>query len=216
MNAYYIIYHSLIFLALVLAFISYTKGYTRAKFFIILLFITLAVELLAEILHANKMPFVWAYHGFVVIEYTLLCLYFLGAASSIKGRRVIVYSIPAFATFSIWVSYFLYAFRSFPGVNINVSGLLLFISFTYLLFNLKMDAPVFVFNHPDFWISIGILIFFGGTFLFNGVYTRLLNFDEQKAMELFGIINKPLNLLLYSCIIIGLTCSIRNKRYIIQ
>jgi hypothetical protein len=179
-----------------------------------LLFATLAVELLAEALSRSHKAFVWSYHIFVVVEYALLCYYCLSALATAAYRRTIRLSVPVFIAFSLYVSYFWYHFQSFPGINISTEGLLLFILFTYLLFHLDIDRYMPVYHHSDFWIAIGVLIFFGGTFFFNGIYTRLLNMDAAKAMDLFGIINKPLNLLLYSCIIIGLLCSIQKRSYI--
>lgn len=214
LSTYYIIYHSLILTALVLSAIAYRQGNSKFIYLTILLFVTLVVELLAEGLSKKDKPFVWSYHIFVVVEYALLCCYCLSALATENYRHTIRISVPVFIIFSLCVSYFWYQFQSFPGINISTEGFLLFILFTYLLFNLDIDMYKPVYHHPDFWIAIGVLIFFGGTFFFNGIYTRLLNLDAEKAKQLFGIINKPLNLLLYSCMIIGLLCSIQKRSYI--
>ena len=64
---------------------------------------------------------------------------------------------------------------------------------------------------------VWVYFFFSAVpFLFNGIYTSFFDIDKSQALKLFGIINKPLNIVLYSFIIIGIVCSIRKKKPIIQ
>lgn len=215
MNTYYIIYHSLIFIALVLAIIAAKRGAAAMPFLVWLLSLILSVELLAEYFIYLKKPFVWAYHLFVTAHYGLLCAYYLHTGGT-QRRNPVLLSIPIFILFSLGVSTLVYRFSLFPGININVAGALLFIIFTHLLFNLENSAAAPVYKHPNFWIAIGVLLFFGGTFMVNGIYTPLLRLDDKKAVELYLTINRPLNLAQYSCFIIGLLCSIPKRKYILQ
>lgn len=202
----------LIFLALALSIVAHRQGGQAFFYFIVLLSTTLIVELLAEFFIKYKIKFVWAYHIYVVIEYALLCFYYAATPGSTQ-KWPVKKTVPIFAVFSLYVSQSIYRFQEFPGININTSGLLLFVLYTHLLFSLNVLGDMHFYKQADFWISIGILLFFGGTFLFNAIYWPLLEMDEKKALELFAIINKPLNLLLYGCIIIGLLCSIPKKKY---
>lgn len=117
---------------------------------------------------------------------------------------------------SLSISVFYYHFTGFPGLNINFEGILQSIVCTYILFNLEVQEDRSILKNPYFWICSGILIFFGTTFFFNGVYTKLLNMDGDKALQLFSMINKPLNLIFYALIIIGILCLPISKKPITQ
>jgi hypothetical protein len=194
--------------ALVLATISYRKGHKPSLFLIPLMLSTLVVELIAEFCYKKGIDFTWAMHVFVVLEYSLFCLYYLQAVANPKGKKIVARSIVLFMVFSLSVSYFFYQFRAMPGINITTEGFLLFIIFTHLLFNLDTAMQLPIYKHANFWIATGVLAFFGGASLFFGVYTPLLNIDTKKALSLFGAIVQPLNLLFYSCIIVGLLFTI--------
>lgn len=213
MNAYYWLYHSLIGVALLLAIWAYLKGHRHYKYLIILLSVTLIVELIAEVILWTNGNFIWLYHTFVVIEYSLLCLYYLHTDGS-KRKWPVLSSIPLFIAFSISVSVFLYRFIGFPGININAEGLLIFILYSNLLFNLEVGDHLPLYRKADFWISISLLLFFGGSFIANGIYSPLLRLSTEQAVKLFGLINKPLNIILYGGFIIGILCSIVKKRSI--
>ena len=159
---------------------------------------------------AAKIEFVWLYHLFVIIEYALLCLYFSNAMET-KYRRVVLMSIPLFLVFSLSLSYWLYHFKNLPGININTEGFLVGIICAYVLMNLNTKVYPTILKHPDFWICCGLLIFFGGTFFSHGLYSYLHSLDRQQALRLFSIVNKPLNIILYSCLIIGFVCAIPRR-----
>lgn len=216
MSLYYIIYHGLILIALVIAFISFIKGQQSSGLLALLLFATLAVELFVHLLYERGQPFVWAYHGFVVLEYGLLVFYYAANIGFKLMQKLARWSVPLFAIFSLAVSWLIYRFNAFPGINLNVEGIILFLLYTHLLFNLDVADERPIFKHPQFWIALGILAFFGGTFLFHGIYTPLFDLDQGAALKLFGIINRPLNLFLYGCLIAGLLCTLQKTKLFLR
>lgn len=214
MSLYYIIYHSLILISLILSLVAWLQGHKRFLWLTLLLFFTLSVELLSEILINKKIPFEWALHIFVLLEYSLLAAFLSRAIKSVQLRRAIHVSILIFVIISLTLSIFNYHFLNLPDININLEGMLLFCICTYILFNLDIEASKAIYLNPDWWFCIGILIFFGCSFFFYGIYTNLFRIDAAKAMKLYSFINRPLNMILYSSIIIGLLCLIRGKKYI--
>jgi hypothetical protein len=216
MQPYYMTYYTLIAVAIILSFVAFYKGHKRYFPILIVLTITEILELLVEVAIFKKIPFVWSYHIFVMIEFSLFSLYFRNIPSLLRFHKMISLSIPFFILVSLVVSAFYYHFNNLPAININIEGFVLFIFSTILLFNLETTNNENLLFNPDIWISVGISIFFGGTFFYNGIYSKLLDIDEAKAMELFSIINKPLNICFYFCIIIGLSCLILKKKYTIQ
>ena len=129
-------------------------------------------------------------------------------------RKAVTLSVILFVPVSLLISYVFYHFKTLPGLNIDLEGILLSGLSVYLLFNLdiRLDYPIALI--PDLWILIGTFTFFGGTFFYNGIYTNLLRMHQEQALTLFSIINKPLNIILYVSINIGLLCLIIKKKYI--
>ena len=182
------------------------KGDKRFFYLAWLLGITLFVELMAEVLIRLNKEFVWAYHLYTPFNYAFFALYLRQYISSATVKKLIIFSIVLFFAVSYSLSGFLYDFNDFPGICITINGLLLTAISVYYIFNINQQEGLSFLKNPNIWIVIGILFFFGGTAFFNGVYTKLMNLNKARALNLFGIINKPLNISLYSCINIGLVC----------
>lgn len=215
MELYYKFYLSLIFLALALSMAVFKAGYKKGGYLSLVLIATLLTELYSTYaLFLNK-KFGIVYHLFCPVEYTCLCLYYIKACTSPKFKTLAKYSIPVFITFSLCVSYFLYHFKLTPSLNINLEGMLIFILYTHLLFNIKVPFDIDIYQHPDFWIAVGMLFFFGGVFVFLGLYPMLFNIDFKATMHLFGLITRPLNIVFYSCLSLAFIFLLWKKRYFI-
>ncbi len=216
MSLYNILYNSLILIAFLLSFIAFTKGYKRFGILSLLLFITSLVELSALYLIDKKTDFTWLYHIYNVIEYTLFCSFLVYSIASKSIVRMVKISIPFFVLLGLSLSYFKYQFTGFPGLNINIEGFLLSIICVYILFTLEVIEEGSILSNYTFWICSGILIFFGTTFFYNGVFARISSLSVEKAMLLFSTINRPLNIIFYSFIITGISCLLASRKQIIQ
>ncbi len=211
-----IIYLALLFLSSVLALIAWKKGHKKYLGLSILLFVTTALEVYVRYCISHHIDFTYLYHAYIAIEYPVLCWFLLGAISSPNIKNVMRVSILVYIVVSLAISFFHYHFQDYPGLNINMEGFLQSVLCTYILFNLDVKAELSIVRNQYFWICSGILIFYGTTFFFNGVYTKILNIDADKALELFGIINIPLNIILYAFISIGIVCLLTNRKLTIQ
>jgi hypothetical protein len=217
MNLFYIFYFSLIAVAALLSYWSLKKGNEKSFFLMVLLIATFFVEVSSRMFSIfNIQGYSFILHIFNILEYTMFGFYYLKSSHNNKLKRAVKLSISLFAVLCTCVSFFVYHYKGLPVINIDVEGFLLFIVYTHLLFSLDVDENRFIYTHPDFWISIGILIFYGGVFVFLGLYPILLHLDTDKALKEYGFIMTPLNVVLYNSIILGLICSIRNKKYLTQ
>jgi hypothetical protein len=216
MSFYYFIYYSLIISSILLSFVAFKKGHKRFLVLAVLLFVTLIVEYSSELLIKHGREFVWMYHLFSPIEYTLIAIFLISAIKESKVKKLFRVTIPAFILFSLLISFFFYQFKTMPGINLAVEGLLVSGISTYRLFNLDAQENPVIFGHADFWICTGLLIFFGVCSFFFGIYTPLFKLSTNDAFSLFGLIVDPLNLVLYSFITIGLLCLVQKKKYITQ
>lgn len=212
LSTHNIIYNSLILLGAICSFIAWKKGHKRFLILGVLLFITTSMELYVQYLIKKGIDFTYLYHAFIAIEYPLFCWFLLGAVKPGSFSNAMKISIPIYIIISLLLSITKYHFEGFPGLNINLEGILQSIVCTYILFNLEVQEDRSILKNHYFWICSGILIFFGTTFFFNGVYTKVLNMDNNKALLLFGIINKPLNLIFYALILIGTLCLLTTRK----
>jgi hypothetical protein len=211
---FYFIYHGLISIALLLACIAYKIGFKNKLFLILVLVATFMVEIVAAYLKYHHLKGIWAYHIFNLFEYSFFSLYYIKNCPVKKYKKLVAYSIPVFVFFGLLVSRFLYHFHSMPSLNINVEGFLLFIMYTHLLFSIDVDVRLPIYAHPDFWVVAGVYAFFGGAFVYINLYHYLLDLDHNGTLALYGPIMDPLNIIFYNCIIIGLICNIRNRKYL--
>jgi hypothetical protein len=210
----YFIYHGLISVSLLLSYYSLESGSKKSFYLVLVLFATSIVELAAGMAYFGGVKLDWIYHVFNPIEYTLFCLYYIKACEQRKLKSIVKYSIPIFIIFSLCISFYQYGFKSLPGLNINIEGFVLFILYSHLLFCIDVREKMYIYTHPDFWLSTGILIYFGGVFVLCGLYSKIAHLDIIETQNLFIKITLPLNLVLYSCFIIGFICSLRYKKYL--
>jgi hypothetical protein len=217
LSAFFNFYFSLLAAAIAIAYLAFKRGNKKSLIIVLVLTATLLAEVFSQVVYQYKIKRCnFSTHVFNLIEYPLFCLYYLKACNNDKFKFLVRLSIPLFLLFSILFSIFLYRFETLPVVNIDVEGFLLFIIYTHLLFNIDVDVSKYVYANADFWIATGLLVFFGGVFTFLGLYPILFHIDPTSALEEYGFIIRPLDIIFYSCIIIGQICLIRTKRYSIQ
>jgi len=208
---YYSFYYLLIGACLALAVALVIRGSRRHFPLAILFTVTLLVELGAEILIALNIPFVWLYHIYSPVEYSLISLFIAGGIESLRIRRAIRVSIPVFVAASLSLSTIVYRYADMPSINIGIESLLVFSQATVRLFNLEVTEDEPIFHKESFWISTGLLLFFGVCTFILGVYSPLFKLNPNDALNLFGMIVKPFNLILYTFIMAGLLCSVPGK-----
>jgi hypothetical protein len=199
-------------LGAIISFIAWKRGGKKYLPLSILLLLTFLIEWYVPYLIERQVDFTYLYHLFTLIEYSFFCWFLLDAIPSSRVRKIAVFTIPFYLILSFSLSIFYYHFTGFPGLNIEMEAMLLSVLCTYILFSLDVREDASILRNQYFWICSGILIFFGTTFFFNGLLTYVLSVNPTKAVMLFGLINKPLNLTLYAFILIGILCSVTRKR----
>lgn len=220
MSIYQIIYLLLLVLAFLLSIYYYPSFSHNPSFkiFPYLLGFSIITEAVVNILgyiyRFKAVEYIFVYHIYIPIEYTFLAYFFYLNAIS-KFKKYIILSIPAYTALSIFLSFIVYSGRSHPGLNLNIEGVLLvFLSLSALL-TIKPVHPIIPITRlPLFWVCLGIIIYHSGTFVFNGVYNKLLESNSViiKNLNLFSV--KLPNYLLYVCFSISFICSNQMKKYI--
>ncbi|MBA4145542.1 MAG: hypothetical protein C0523_07260 [Cytophaga sp.] len=206
----YFIYLTLLALAFIFSIWSKKSDQPLRIFPVLLLFSVLAeatVFVLVFVL-GIKPQYLLVYHLYIPIEYTLLSMYF---ARTIKGRKtMIAYFILLGVVISLCVYLSLHrGFFSFPGMNLNVAGVVLIVWSVVALFTIKPVVNTAIYKIPVFWISIGFLVYYSGSFFHNFIYEYLKMSENKLAESLNDIINKGSNDVLYICLSIAFICSNR-------
>lgn len=179
--------------------------------FILALIIELMVTLIT--LYKWSFPIYVLYHFYIPVEYSLLTFFFFKTIDQRRLRQLAQYSIPAFIIISLVISEFQVGWVNFPGLNLNIEGILLCLWAIITLFSIKPHTFLPIYRLPVFWICMAIIIYHSGTFVMNGIFNGLRE-NEYDLFELLrGVINKNINNLLYIMLIIALICSHQMKKY---
>lgn len=180
-------------------------------FLFLLLFFSVLVELFTMIFEFRNENHFFLYHFFTPVEYCLLSLYCLISLKMKRLKKVIMITLPLFFCFSI-ISLFFDNLVNFPSITNSIESLLLIIWSTYVLITIEPVIGKPIQSIPEFWIALAILIYFTGTFFYNGGYNYLKYYNHKVAKSNFNIINSIFNCIFYVLMSYGLICSYKFKK----
>jgi len=220
LTPFFYLYFTLLLSGILFAGLAYRLGEKRFMLMLILFAATLLFEILQLVLvHCQITCLDFLYNLFSCNEYALFCFFIMRTFTRTSVERMVAGSVFLFGIVSLAAAGLVVSGnQNFNWVawNINLEGFLLFMIYAYALFNIDDKVPLPIYRHPDFWIAVGILIFHGGVFVVMGLYPVLLHIDPGAAAAAYGSIMKPLNIILYLCIIGGCINCITNRKYLIR
>lgn len=151
------------------------------------------------------------FHIYTPIEYTILGLLYRNEVTGALLKKIITATIPFFITLSIVFS----AFVQKPDENnsfITVIESLLILSWSlfYLREVLLLQQVTHLHRFPMFWICVGILFYFTGSLITEGMLNYLIKHSLPLAQRVYsiGYIFRYLLLILF---IIGAWCQLAYK-----
>ena len=119
---------------------------------------------------------------YTYLEYVFFSFILWHSIESKRIKRLIIIASVLFLIFQIQY-YFRIAHARLDSVPIGIETILLFIYvLTFLYEFYKKDNTDFITNHYCFWISIGVLIYLGGSFFFYISINQL----QEKELEILG------------------------------
>ena len=206
-----IVYFFVVTLALIASFRSFT--HRKYILFVPLLILGLMVELVAELpfVHAEVRNDIGAFY--TMAEYAFLSYIISNFIHSRSKQLLIRYSIlvlvPVFILIELTV-----ANRS-PNLKyltvLIENPLVCLWTIIYLFEAATEDYEFEVAQNPMFWISLGNLLFFSGSFFSYGLGSYLLAGGSRVTADKLFNIARILNILLYILYFIGFVC-LRKKR----
>jgi hypothetical protein len=209
MSIYSKVYIGLLFITLVSYVITSGKKEKHEQMVILLMvlwFFTSAAALYL-VKYAGLKNNLVVFHISTPLEYVILSMLYRDAIVNTTIKKVILLSIPFFIAVSILFSFFVQP----PDTNnsyiiIIESVVMVFLSLFFLREILLLQQVTVLHRFPMFWISVGILFYFTGNLIIEG----MLNYMVRHSMELawrtyqIGYIFKYLLFILF---IIGAFCN---------
>jgi hypothetical protein len=164
------------------------------------------------LLAKNGLPYIIIYHVYIPLEYTLWMLYFRAVTQNKLIRTLQVYSIYLFVLLCLVLSIIYIPVDKFPNLQLNLEGILLIIWATSSIFTIEYYPNVNIFSRPVFWICVGVLIYYTGSFSFMGVYNYITANKAAlgKVLKIYLLIIP--NCILYTSLSIAFLCSQRIKK----
>jgi hypothetical protein len=149
----------------------------------------------------------WAANIMSTIEILFYCYIFYTALSGEKNKRIVLFTSIALVVYTIFNMIFIQGLFRFHTISYRVGSIVIII-FVYLYFKqlLNNEAYLRLRTIPFFWISVGLLFFFAGFFVYFCAFDFVAYTTIKKYASLFLVTSSALNILLYSFISIGLLC----------
>ena len=144
-------------------------------------------------------------HGKIIYLnlYTLLeCIFFSYLlSSSIQTRtlkKIILFLVGGFGTFQISVFFINAKIYRLDSISIGIETILLFV-FIFLFFYdySKNNKTGYIYHQPVFWLSVGILLYLGGSFFFN-ILANYMSADEINSYWHYTYFAETLKNLLFA------------------
>jgi hypothetical protein len=203
----------LLYLYYMLMVISFTisiffyKTSASVKMISQLLLVSIATEMIVEICKAKNYQYYLVYHLFTPIEYTYIVLYFYYSVSSSLFKKYCIASIICFIAICFVEIVLNSNLQNFPRFLSYIECFLIIVFSIVALLYIEVDPLKPIFKVADFWFAIAFLFFNSGLFI-----VLFFNHEEDKEIkQIFYIINRISNCLLYSLLSIGFLCLKRKS-----
>lgn len=175
----------------------YQKLTSVLKIFLLLLVLVAVTEASGFILSYEGVRYLWIYHIYTLVEYSLFVLIFLFWQKEPRVRKILGFSIPGF--FVIWLiaKFSVERWGEMDNFTSSLEAVILIGVAAYTLINLTQEKMNSLIADPRFWITMGVLIYFTGnivTFALGNVLLSLLQKGDQVIWPLHSILNIVANL----------------------
>jgi hypothetical protein len=174
------------------------------RFFSVLLGVTFVVEFTATIifswLHLNKYRS-GLYTAFSLPEFLAYAWYFYLISSKRWVRKLLVGFMCSFPFIWAFTVFFGYGFNNWNSPQVAIGGFFtVLFALIYINHRSSVDAFVSIKSDSEFWIAIGIIIFYSCEIPYLGALHYLINNYMLLAKKLLRL-SMVLNTVMYSCFI---------------
>jgi hypothetical protein len=183
----------------------FTDAPPALKMFSRLCIITFCVELIGH-LTKDETENYWLYNFFHFFYYTYLAHIFYNQLSSDRIKIFIPIFFVAFFAFALYNTLFgqgLYALQTYTMV---IGGSFIFLLAGIYFWELIVSDGESITGDPFFWLSLGLIIYFGGTIPFLGMFNYLLENFYEFTVFYHRNISNAFSILLNILIVVAFLC----------
>jgi len=204
------------FILLLAAIIFYIIAAGKKKYFgstiIAYLLLILVTSIVAIcLMKAGVRNNLFLFHIYTPIEYTILGLLYRNAVAGTLLKKIITTSIPFFIVLSIVFSAFVQKTDENNSFTTIIESLLILSwSLFYLREVLLLQQVTHLHRFPMFWICVGILFYFTGSLITEGMLNYLIKHSLPLARRMYNI-GYIFKYLLFILLMIGAWCQIAFK-----
>ncbi|MDO3627583.1 hypothetical protein [Mucilaginibacter sp. BT774] len=180
----------------------------KVKVLAILLFLSIATEILAEINIYKKVNYYVYYHGFTIVEYGLISGILYQCIRDKLTKIILLISIPVFSIVCALIMIYVQNISESPSISGGLEGTLLIIWCLRAFYDLDPVKHGTIFQQPPFWFIMAFYSYYCIVTPFNCFFNTLQADPHYLALstKAFAVINNAANYLLYILCMIGLSC----------
>ncbi len=187
-----------------------TKLRWLLPFLLFMLSVEMAGRYMRTVQHVSN---AWLYNISVPIEFLFYGFIFYHHYTRKSFMLIAEYFLILFAIFSVGNILFIQGFYKF-NTNILKLGSFFMIILSCLYFTelLTKEEPVNFLKEPMFWLTAGVFLFNTGEFFYSLFSDYLIKNHLDRPRKIFSEINNKLIWVLYTCIVISILCTGKNRQ----
>lgn len=203
---------------------KYLKNNKGIHYFVYFLLTTVFVESLGVfVINSKKSGLVkfdrafqpMLFNVFTTIEFIFYSLIFIINIKLKSLRKLILFLIPVYITVVAYNLAFVQGIYKFHTYSFLVGAFLMVVYSCFYLYEsiLPESLNIQLSKQPFFWVCIGLLIFYLGSVIINGLFEYLTTTSLKKqGTRIYILINNSLNVILYGSFSIAFILCRKNKK----
>ena len=209
MNIFSVVYIVLLLITLISYFTQFRKKdlYVKLVILLLILWLITTVAAIYATKYAGLKNNLFIFHIFTPLEYIILALFFREIIANATVKRLLTYSIPLFIFVAILFTLFIQKLdQSNSGIITLESVIMIFLSLFFLREVLLLQQATVLHKFPLFWIIVGLLFYFTGNLVIEGMLNYVIIHSMQLAKRIYYI-GHIFKYLLFISFTIGAFCN---------
>jgi len=153
----------------------------------------------------------FVFHIYTPLEYTALSMLYVSTLETKKIKNVIMASIPAFIVLCVVFALFIQPVTSNNAVMVIVESMLIIVwSLLFIRETITLQKQSTLLRFPMFWISVGLMFYFAGAQVIDGLLNYLMIESMDLARKVYRLMY-VFRFALMALLIIGAYCGMLFK-----
>ena len=149
-------------------------------------------------------------YAFTVVEYSFFCYFIYLILNRSKVRKAIVFIWIVFLLFSFIDLFYVNEGHGFDSFTSGIESIIILLLCVYYLFSqIAGSNSLLIYSTFDFWVAIGFLIYFSGTFFLYLMTDKMMK--SPHFQQLYFVINISFNILKNILLSIAMTMKLNNS-----